>query len=320
MDLRVLQYFSAVVEQGSFTAAARALHLSQPSLSSAISKLESELGTRLLIRSPRGVTPTRAGWYLLESSGRVLGDIENMRTTLGRFAQGLEGSISIAAVPALTWSRIPKLLKSLQEHAPSLEVRLSAPPPWTAIEALQYGKTDAAAIMVADAAVFTERYRHEFDVTDWGEIPLAAVLAPGARANTHEEVVNSFPEHTLVVPQRTRALASLPEVVEQFLAIRRITPQQIIVADTIQLCIPYIQAGVGWGILPDPDGASLRHFGLPVRRLHGEHTALRALILTHPEKRHDAGVHRLLTSARESCQDAPLESSIHGEGRCQDGR
>lgn len=61
MELRQLLYFRTIVEHGSFSAASKALHLSQPPLSYAIDQLENELGTRLFNRSVKGVTLTEAG-------------------------------------------------------------------------------------------------------------------------------------------------------------------------------------------------------------------------------------------------------------------
>ncbi len=61
MTLQQLRYLVAVVETGSFTAAARALHVAQPSLSQQIRALEAELGGALLDRLPRAVRLTAAG-------------------------------------------------------------------------------------------------------------------------------------------------------------------------------------------------------------------------------------------------------------------
>ena len=58
MDLTRLQYFVAVAEAGSFSRAAAALHLTQPSLSRQVQLLEDELGQRLLERTGRGAVPT----------------------------------------------------------------------------------------------------------------------------------------------------------------------------------------------------------------------------------------------------------------------
>ena len=65
MELRHLQYFVAVVEEGTVTAAAARLHVAQPGVSAQIRQLERELGELLLNRSARGVTPTEVGRAVL---------------------------------------------------------------------------------------------------------------------------------------------------------------------------------------------------------------------------------------------------------------
>lgn len=79
MELRDLRCFVAVVEEGSFTRAAQRLQLSQPSVSTAIARLETEFGTRLLDRSSHPVRPTRIGRVLLERATTVLESVEDLR-------------------------------------------------------------------------------------------------------------------------------------------------------------------------------------------------------------------------------------------------
>ncbi len=68
VDLRLLRYFAAVVDEGSLTRAARRLRITQPALSRAVRSLERSIGTALLLRSPQGTTPTAAGRLLLEGA------------------------------------------------------------------------------------------------------------------------------------------------------------------------------------------------------------------------------------------------------------
>jgi len=71
MDTRQLLYFRAVVDNGSFTHAAAALEMTQPSLSLSIRKLEKELNTQLLSRGRSGVTTTEAGDYVYDTALKV---------------------------------------------------------------------------------------------------------------------------------------------------------------------------------------------------------------------------------------------------------
>ncbi|MEU9840034.1 LysR family transcriptional regulator [Actinomadura sp. NPDC048032] len=72
MELRHFRYFLAVVEQGSFTRAAQALHISQPTLSQQIRVLEREVGATLLVREPGGIAPTASGAVFYEHVVAIL--------------------------------------------------------------------------------------------------------------------------------------------------------------------------------------------------------------------------------------------------------
>ena len=72
MTLQQLTYFLAAAEHGSFSRAARALFLAQPSLSEQVRALESELGVELLVRTRRGVVLTEAGRAFRPEAERVL--------------------------------------------------------------------------------------------------------------------------------------------------------------------------------------------------------------------------------------------------------
>ena len=72
MDLKQLGYFIAIVEEGSISAAAKQLHISQPPLSAQLRRLEEELGVPLIERGPRRVTPTEAGRALYRQAKRLL--------------------------------------------------------------------------------------------------------------------------------------------------------------------------------------------------------------------------------------------------------
>ena len=72
VELRQLRYFVRIVEVGSVSRASQSLHVAQPALSQQVSRLEQELGTRLLSRSVRGVTPTDAGQAVYQHARRIL--------------------------------------------------------------------------------------------------------------------------------------------------------------------------------------------------------------------------------------------------------
>ena len=72
MDFRHLRYFVAIVEEGTFTRAARKLFVAQPALTKQIHDLEAEIGSPLLVRGARGVSLTPAGAELLGHARALL--------------------------------------------------------------------------------------------------------------------------------------------------------------------------------------------------------------------------------------------------------
>lgn len=307
MELRALRYFVAVVEAGSLTAAATQLRLSQPSLSVAIARLETEVGVPLLTRSPRGVEPTAAGRYLLDASSRVLGEVAEIGATLSRFGTGLAGTIAIAAVPVLMWARVPRLLRDFAREAPEVEVRPVDPPPWAAIDMLQRRRVDLAAVLVADPSRFARRHGDEFDIVDWGEVPVVAALPPENPEAPGEPGVPSAPlplraftGATVLLPHRTAAVPSLPEAVEATFRKHGVVPGAIRTVETIQSGMPLIEAGLAWGLLPDPDHTSLARFDVTVRQVTPAPEPLRALVLTRKGAAADPTLRRFVAQIQDS--------------------
>jgi len=110
-NLKALRYFVAVVDAGSFTAAATAIAIAQPALTRQIRELEEDFGTQLLQRLPRGVRMTAAGVTLYESAQRILSEADRVRKNL---REGLNGtaSVSLGVPPPLGRVLLPGLFES----------------------------------------------------------------------------------------------------------------------------------------------------------------------------------------------------------------
>src|SRR2546428_13394458 len=93
MDLRRLEVFAKVAELGSFSRAADALSLTQPTVSEHVRALEDELGVQLLDRLGRGATPTHAGRLLLGYARRMLALQREARQALDQFPGRLSGQL-----------------------------------------------------------------------------------------------------------------------------------------------------------------------------------------------------------------------------------
>jgi DNA-binding transcriptional LysR family regulator len=127
MDLRRLELFLAVVDHGGFSAAARAIHVAQPSISLAVKELERELHCELLVRSRHGVVPTAAGDALVGPARRAIRELENARDAVGAVTGLRAGHLDLASLPTLAADPLAALVGHFRRDHPAVTVRLSAP-------------------------------------------------------------------------------------------------------------------------------------------------------------------------------------------------
>src|SRR5690625_1347280 len=101
LSLEGLRYAHVVAETHSFSAAARACGVTQPSLSNGVAKLERCLGGRLFDRSPRGVTPTAFGARLLPLIGQAVTGLDAVSAEANRLARTDAASIRLGVSPLI---------------------------------------------------------------------------------------------------------------------------------------------------------------------------------------------------------------------------
>jgi DNA-binding transcriptional LysR family regulator len=124
VSLRQLEYFVAVVDDGSFTTAATRLHVSQPGLSHQIQALERQLGGPLLERLNRGVRLTPAGRIALPHARASLAHAERARTGALR-ASGIDaGELHVGTLYSISVGILPGALHAWRATYPDVQVRL----------------------------------------------------------------------------------------------------------------------------------------------------------------------------------------------------
>src|SRR5580704_1947687 len=124
ISLRQLEYFVEVVDQGSFTAAATLLHVTQPGLSHQIQALERDLGGPLLERLPRGVRLTPAGRVALPHARISLAHADRAASAARR-ASGVDaGELHVGTLFSISVGVLPKALRAWRRSYPDIQVRL----------------------------------------------------------------------------------------------------------------------------------------------------------------------------------------------------
>lgn len=127
MDLRLLGYFVAVVDNGGITKAAEALYISQPSLSQSIRMLERELGAPLFNRAGRQLELTPAGAAMLAPARRVLREAVRARDKVAAIRDLHSGRLTVAAGAAVTVDPLPELVAALRRAHPGIQVHVQDP-------------------------------------------------------------------------------------------------------------------------------------------------------------------------------------------------
>ncbi|AZG09082.1 LysR family transcriptional regulator [Pigmentiphaga sp. H8] len=123
MDLRALRYFVEVVQRQSYTAAARALFVTQPTVSKMIRQLEDELGTPVLRKFGRRIEPTDTGRIVLERGRQLLALHAQLQAELSDVRQAARGEL-VVGTPPLAHHLLAPLLARFHQDYPGIELRL----------------------------------------------------------------------------------------------------------------------------------------------------------------------------------------------------
>lgn len=126
MNLRQLETFVAVAEEGGFSRAAERLHVVQSAVSAAIRTLERELGAELLTRTARGAEPTDAGAALLPEARATLAAAQAARDAVDQASGGLRGTVTLGIMQSMRPPApiVPALLSRFGTTHPGVAVRV----------------------------------------------------------------------------------------------------------------------------------------------------------------------------------------------------
>lgn len=247
MDLRQLRYFVAIVEEGSITAAAQRLHMSQPPLSLTITQLEKDLGVTLLHRHARGISPTEAGAYLLTHARRLLADVDRLREGLSAMGAGLRGELRVGAEPLGFWNLVGEAVEAFSADHPDVTVSLVDAPPGQLLDLIREGQVDVAVIPTADPVELTSAAGAGLRAEVVREVPLVLV-APRALADELGAAplpLEAWTDRTWILPRRIPGLRILPEALDEAFADAGRRPARVLDVSTPHTALPLVAAGLG---------------------------------------------------------------------------
>ncbi|MHA2789638.1 LysR family transcriptional regulator [Corynebacterium sp. S7] len=252
MDSRQLHYFRTVVDTGSFTKAAEALGLTQPSLSLAIRKLEDDLQAHLLNRNRAGATPTEAGKYLYQVASRMDSLFDDAQRRVSDITAGIFGSVRIASMPVFNWDFLPEVLHRVLEAHPSLDISLEDPKPASAIEYVETGKSDIGLVALAEPQEFIAHYRTVFNVEHVQDLEYR-IAVPERLSHLPETVsFKDLADESLILPFGGQRFADLtPQLQGLWDTDPTTKPRRVIHTSTMHAAIPLVAGGVGVAVMTE---------------------------------------------------------------------
>ncbi|WP_386688471.1 DNA-binding transcriptional regulator OxyR [Lonepinella sp. MS14437] len=164
MNIRDLEYLVALAEYKHFRRAADACHVSQPTLSGQIRKLEDELGIILLERTSRKVLFTQSGLLLVDQAKTVLRDVKLLKEMASNQCRDMTGPLHIGVIPTVGPYLLPHIMPVLTREFPELELFLYEQQTSRLIDQLETGNLDCAIVASVEETqpfievpVFTEK-------------------------------------------------------------------------------------------------------------------------------------------------------------------
>ncbi len=258
MDRRHLEYFVAVAEQGSFTRAAAALSIAQPSLSHSIALLERDLGAQLFARDGRGTRLTPAGEALLEPARCALRSFQLAREAVRAVSEGGFGQLSIITNTLWAVDPLAGMIGRFRTQHPGVQVTVADP-------ARRSDVLDAVRLGAAELGLLDGTPPGGLLQSCWLlDHELVAVRMPGSAAEaptvTMEELL---PLGLVCTPVGTALRAMVDERLE---AAGRAGDVAVETAHLASV-VPMVLAGAGAALLPQGLAADAAAKGAHVQRL-----------------------------------------------------
>ncbi len=246
MNLQQLSTFCRVISEGSMTAAAEKLNLTQPAVSQQIRALEDELEVPLLVRGVRQVKPSIQGQLLYDYAKRILFLTQQAEVAIHTFSQELAGEIRIGTTSAFGLYLVSPVVGLFLKHNTRLSLKLVYGTAEQIIAEMKKANVDMAILpdLKNEYGIEFDRYEERFVLQD--EVWL---VASGRDA--------SVPETARVTDLVSRPLVTDAAMYPQFrrllsrvLDTQKVQLRPTFESDNVGTLKRVVEAGVGWGFLP----------------------------------------------------------------------
>jgi LysR family hydrogen peroxide-inducible transcriptional activator len=241
MEIHQLRYFLAIAQAGSFTGAAKASHVSQPSLSSQLAKLEDELGGPLFERSRKGARLTDRGERFRPRATEALRQLEQGRQELEDLSGLRGGKVSLGCLPTTGAFMLPPLLTAFRKAYPKVQVSLREDSSPGLRQALLDGEVDLAIVDEAGLGAGLESARL------LQEPLLLALPARHRLAKSKRLSFAKLREEPWVLMKSGHGFRA---IVDQIFARAQVVPNVVFESDEIATVQALVASGLGLSLVP----------------------------------------------------------------------
>lgn len=269
MTLTELRYIVAVARERHFGRAARACHVSQPTLSAAVKKLEDELGVTLFERAPNDVRVTAAGSRVIELAQRVLEQAAAIKELARAGGDELAGPLKVGFLPTVGPYLLPDLIPILHKRAPQMPLVVEEHATEILRQRLKDGALDAVLVslpFIEPGIVTLPLYEEPFVLALPANHPLARRKSLTVEALRRENLLLLGPGHCF----RDQVLSVCP--VCEAPAGAEHSMQRTLEGSSLETIRHMVASGMGITLLPCTAAAG-GHYAkklLVVRRFPGE--------------------------------------------------
>lgn len=263
VSIRNIRTFLAIVDSGSFAAAARSVHRTQSAISAQMQLLEESAGLPLFDRTSRPPRLTEAGRRFAEGARDVLVAYDRL---FGGTGPDLEGYLRLGVVPSVVTGLMPRALVAMRARYARLHIQL--------VTGLSAALVDQVRHDALDAAIINDlpRAGSGLKSTLLMREPLVLIAPPETAGHSPEDLVRSYPFI------RYNREAWVGELVNRVLKRHRLRVSEGLVLDTREAIITMVHHGLGISIVPMPPRD--QRTGPPVLEVRlGEPTVHRTLCL-----------------------------------------
>lgn len=240
LDLRQIQYFVCLYEEGNVTRAARRLNVVQPALSMQISRIEKQLGVVLFDRNARGVSPTAAAEAMYKLYTPILLDLRHAHQSMMEMSGKVVGRFAVGIIPSITDSVLADVLSRFGADFPDVELRIDEAYSGTLINWLIAGELDLAIVNHI-------RRKAEISVHPLIDEELVLVQSSKVSGDSSPITFKHLKDLPLVLPSRRHGLRGIVEHAAEQHGLQ-ITPQ--IEVDALAPTLKLVAEGNFSAILP----------------------------------------------------------------------